>query len=433
MKNLLRILFFFFLVTQVCFAQWYQQNNKTTKNLNAVTFIDDNSGFVVGDSGIILHSTNAGAIWEQQTSGTTVHLNDVLFINESNGWIVGGSWPGQGNILLHTTDAGVNWIKQLVDTTLSLNSVFFLDENIGWIGGSIDTGDGYSPVILKTIDGGTNWLLKFIDASYTLNNDVYFINADVGFAVGGSGNIMGSYGYIFRTTDGGETWIEQIGAFCNYQSIEFVDEQNGIAVGWGGGLRPGPGIYYTNDWGVNWHIFNGDMSLMNSVAYLAHDCAWVVGGVYWTEGTILFSSNGGIDWTNQGVFSSGLNSVSFINSSTGWAVGDNGTILHTTNGGVTFVEEEEIDEMPTEFLLSQNYPNPFNPSTKIKYSVPQSSQVQIKVFDVLGNEIATLLDEEKSIGTYELTWNASSLPSGVYFYQLRAGSYIETKKMLLLK
>jgi hypothetical protein len=84
-------------------------------------------------------------------------------------------------------------------------------------------------------------------------------------------------------------------------------------------------------------------------------------------------------------------------------------------------------------LLSQNYPNPFNPSTKIKYSVPNSSQVVIKIFDILGNEIETLVNEEKPAGTYEVTWYAEQLPSGVYFYQLRAGSFVQTKKMLLLK
>jgi len=85
------------------------------------------------------------------------------------------------------------------------------------------------------------------------------------------------------------------------------------------------------------------------------------------------------------------------------------------------------------YSLEQNYPNPFNPSTKIRYSVPQSSNVVIKVFDVLGNEIETLVNEEKSIGTYELTWYATNLPSGVYFYQLNAGEFINTKKMILLK
>jgi hypothetical protein len=110
-----------------------------------------------------------------------------------------------------------------------------------------------------------------------------------------------------------------------------------------------------------------------------------------------------------------------------------GAIGYATAPRITSVEEERFDEIPTDFTLSQNYPNPFNPSTKIMYSVPQSSNVIIKVFDILGNEIETLINEEKPLGTYELTWTASTLPSGVYFYRLIAGDFTSTKKMLLLK
>jgi len=95
--------------------------------------------------------------------------------------------------------------------------------------------------------------------------------------------------------------------------------------------------------------------------------------------------------------------------------------------------EDEINYTPTLYELIQNYPNPFNPSTKIKYSVPQSSNVELKVFDILGNEIETLVNEEKPVGTYEVIWYAANLPSGVYFYQLRASEYIQTRKMILLK
>ncbi|MGB5847067.1 MAG: T9SS type A sorting domain-containing protein, partial [Ignavibacteriaceae bacterium] len=97
------------------------------------------------------------------------------------------------------------------------------------------------------------------------------------------------------------------------------------------------------------------------------------------------------------------------------------------------VEDEETLEIPSAFSLDQNYPNPFNPSTNIRYSIPQSSNVVIKVFDILGNEIETLVNEEKAVGTYEITWYAENLPSGVYFYQLRGGSFVETKKMVLMK
>ena len=94
---------------------------------------------------------------------------------------------------------------------------------------------------------------------------------------------------------------------------------------------------------------------------------------------------------------------------------------------------ENKNEHPKDFSLLQNYPNPFNPSTTIKYSIPQTSQVQIKIYDVLGNEIATLVSEEIPAGIYEITWSAESLPSGIYFYKLQAENFVETKKMVLMK
>jgi len=105
---------------------------------------------------------------------------------------------------------------------------------------------------------------------------------------------------------------------------------------------------------------------------------------------------------------------------------------------IVVVSAEGNENLPTEYSLEQNYPNPFNPSTKLRYSIPQTSNVIIKVFDILGNEIETLVNEEKSIGTYEVEFSVGqnsilSLSSGIYFYQLRAGSFVETKKMLLLK
>ena len=102
--------------------------------------------------------------------------------------------------------------------------------------------------------------------------------------------------------------------------------------------------------------------------------------------------------------------------------------------------EDVPSSIPTGFELYQSYPNPFNPTTKIKYQIPEKSFVTIKVYDVLGNEIATLVNEEKPVGTYEITWYADKLPSGVYFYRLQAvptgrqvGSFVKTKKMVLLR
>ncbi len=116
----------------------------------------------------------------------------------------------------------------------------------------------------------------------------------------------------------------------------------------------------------------------------------------------------------------------------------NNWILKDVLSVVLGIDDENI---PVEFSLAQNYPNPFNPSTKIKYSIPrvianevkQSQLVTLKIYDILGNEIEALVNEEKPAGTYEITWYTASLPSGVYFYRLRAGEYISTKKMILMK
>jgi hypothetical protein len=112
-------------------------------------------------------------------------------------------------------------------------------------------------------------------------------------------------------------------------------------------------------------------------------------------------------------------------------------VMH--NGSVFAKEDdEEILTAPIEFALEQNYPNPFNPSTTINYSIPEAGNVELKVYDILGNEVATLVNEYKSEGKYEVEFNSHSgevrnLTSGVYIYTLRTGNYIQTKKMLLLK
>jgi len=101
---------------------------------------------------------------------------------------------------------------------------------------------------------------------------------------------------------------------------------------------------------------------------------------------------------------------------------------------VTAVEDNvHKNKLPENFLLSQNYPNPFNPTTKISYQIPERSFITIKVYDVLGSEVATLVNGEKPAGSYEVEFDAESLPSSIYFYQLQAGSFVETKKMVLMK
>ena len=127
-------------------------------------------------------------------------------------------------------------------------------------------------------------------------------------------------------------------------------------------------------------------------------------------------------------------------SNVGFVVGDDGTILKTTNGGGLTSVTDDNTVIPNRIKLYQNYPNPFNPSTKIRFTIPsvgnsQGNLVQLKVYDVLGKEIANLINEDKKTGDYEVIFNSEkyNLPSGVYFYTLIYNNYHQTKKMLLLK
>jgi hypothetical protein len=174
----------------------------------------------------------------------------------------------------------------------------------------------------------------------------------------------------------------------------------------------------------------------NSINFVNSSTGWIAGR-YDTFGSqdyspIYFTMDSGSNWGAQCPYlEQSLNDIYFVDQINGWAVGSGGTILHTTNGGVSFVGDETT--YLTEFNLSQNYPNPFNPGTTIKYSVPELSKVKLTLFNLLGEEVATLVNEEKVAGYYTVEFNAANLPSGVYFYRIQAGEFVQTKKMILMK
>lgn len=149
------------------------------------------------------------------------------------------------------------------------------------------------------------------------------------------------------------------------------------------------------------------------------------------------TTDGGYNWFNQTVPSGNYYSIQFTDTSIGWTGGSK--LLHTTDGGGPPVGITPIsNEVPSEFKLYQNYPNPFNPSTNIKYQIVNNKYVKIVVYDVIGKEIITLVNGKHSAtggaGTYEVDFDGSNLPSGVYFYSLIVDGIIkDTKKMILLK
>ena len=129
-----------------------------------------------------------------------------------------------------------------------------------------------------------------------------------------------------------------------------------------------------------------------------------------------------------------MTGIDLIDENVGWAVGWYGTILYTDNGGTTTVDsDEEINQPPNNFVLYPNYPNPFNPTTTIKYSIPKASFVVLKIYDIIGEEVATLVNAQKPSGNYSVKFDASNLSSGIYFYRITSCNFMATKKLILLK
>ena len=192
----------------------------------------------------------------------------------------------------------------------------------------------------------------------------------------------------------------------------------------------GSKVYKTSNSGNNWELqYNNGMCGLYSVYFVNDLTGWTSG----CEGVIHKTTNGGTNWMIQSIASTSfLYSIRFVNPLTGWAVGAGGKILKTTSGGITSIKSNG-SEIPAEFLLLQNYPNPFNPATTIKFDIAASSFVNLRVYNILGKEIEVLVNEQMNPGSYNVDWDASNYPSGVYIYKMISGNFIQTKKMILIK
>ncbi|MCX6150282.1 MAG: YCF48-related protein [Ignavibacteriales bacterium] len=396
-------------IINVATIAWLPQTSNTSNSLKSVSFVNTSTGWVGGSNGTMLKTTNAGVTWSNQTTLTSHNINGIYFFSTSTGWLV-----GDGGIIKKTTDGGDNWTSQNSTTAANLQAVQFFDENIGWtIGGT--SGQG---VILKTTNGGTTW------SSYAgINQSLYslsMVDANTGWVVGS--------GEILKTIDGGATWNSQFTTSNTLYSVLFADAYIGGAVG-GYGYT-----YSTTDGGTNWTPKPNYIGNFRCLCGINSLTIWVVG----ENSNIYKSTDGGLTWakqlTNNNYSNTNFYDAQFVDANNGWVVGDNGTILRTTCGGVvTSVWENRSDEIPRSFLLSQNYPNPFNPSTIISFSLPTQSFTSLKVFDLLGREVTTIVSEEMAAGSYMRTWNAEGLPSGIYFYRLQADNFSETKKLMVIK
>jgi len=191
-------------------------------------------------------------------------------------------------------------------------------------------------------------------------------------------------------------------------------------------------VVYTTNGGLNWMTSNSGISLLWHFYFINTNVGWAVGT---PSDSVAKTIDGGVNWYRVPTSIAGkpFKSNFFVNDSVGWIVGYDGIILKTTSGGEILTNVYYDSDIPEYFSLYQNYPNPFNPTTTIKYQLGNDGYVSLKVFNTLGEEVAELVNEFKRAGSYDLTFNAENLPSGMYVYKLTSGNYVESKKMIMMK
>lgn len=337
----------------------------------AIWIIHPDTVLMSGNNGIIIKTTNGGMNWVTlNTNGITDQLWGLEFVNSLTGFVCGSS----GRIM-KTTDAGTSWFNQTAGLTNALSNMHFRNESTGYISGS--------SIILKTTNGGANWQsLSAPYISFETIRDIHFTTDNDGIAVSDAGR-------MFKSTNAGANWaLIPSGTGESLFGIYFTDPNTAIACG--------------------------------------------------NNGAIIRTTSGGANWQTQvSPLTEILTDVWFTTANTGYISTWSGKILKTTNGGVTFINHLGT-EIPHEFSLMQNYPNPFNPVSRIRFSIPSVSgrhsfDTKLIIYNSLGIEITELVNQSLQPGTYEVDWNASSHPSGVYFYQLKTQDFSQTKKMILVK
>lgn len=444
---------------------WTSQNIGTLDNIHSIFFIDSAVGWAVlfewipNRHGSIVHSTDGGESWNTQFSIQGYTLHSVHFTDENNGWVVGSN-----GVAFHTTNGGITWVQQYPNTQGGwLWPIFFIDNNIGWTAGDPFFG------MLKSTDGGNSWssyTFPVVERIYSL----IFLDSQTGW-------LSAAQGQVAKSVDGGITWdMQQTGTSQYLRDIYFLNTTTGWSVGYNGT------IIHSSDGGNSWEDqYSGTLSDLYSVQFIDDQAGWIVGD----NGIILHTDNGGIpveftsftaisrtakvylNWTTA----SETNNLGFEverkiinnNKEGEWIrlafVEGYGTTTEPKeysyiddiisiqasalvyrlkqldfNGSYKYSDEVMVENpAPVDYALYQNYPNPFNPNTTVKYQIPELSFVTLKIYDVLGSEVKILVDEEKGAGSYRIVFNSGGLPSGIYFYRLQAGDFVETKKMVLLR
>ena len=410
---------------------WNSYSGVNANSLTCLRFVNSSTGFAAGYWGTITKTTNSGITWSALNSNSpSISFFDIDFLDENTGFVCGSN-----GTILKTTNAGVNWSPINTGTTTWLRGIDFYDNNH-----ALAVGD--NSLILKTSNGGITWDSISGSAFSPIYSKVKYVTPQYAIIVGNEGKILIS-------SDAGNTWAEQNSSTNNnLYGVTIVDTATYFVVGERGTIlktiNSGTPVELTS--------FSAEVNL-NSVILNWSTATELNNKGFEIQKKYLNSSDKS-DWESIGFIAGNgttteLNSYTFTDKNLSSGKYQYRLMQIDFDGSFKYSNAIEIEiGTPEKFVLEQNYPNPFNPSTKIRFTIPASSLnpfskgegtlVSLKVYDILGNEVATLVNEEKPAGVYEVEFNVAQvsrpeLASGIYFYQLRAGSFVETKKMMILK
>lgn len=326
---------------------------------------------------------------------------------------------------------GPNFWDGTTDRTLFI-SPFSMDPN------SSNTLVAGTYRVFRTTDGAANWNAISSDLTGDGTGSVGATISTVVISKTNSSVIYAgcSNGKVQVTTNTGSTWTNVSSGlptlYCTRIAIDPNNSSNALATF--SGYSSGQKVYKTTNTGSGWTNISGDLPNI-PVNCIVVDPSNVNKLVVGTDLGVFATDNGGTSWVqrNDGMANVPVSDLDYRSS--------DGKLFASTHGRGMFsaplsdvisdVEGETV--FPSDFVLEQNYPNPFNPSTIIRFSLPQSETVNLKIYNNLGEEIEELLNSELSAGTHNVEFNAAALASGVYYYRIEAGNFTEVKKMILLR
>ena len=386
----------------------------TGKVFKRFYFLDNGFGWAM-NAGCVVKTTDNGNNWFivfKLLNGTT--LTGFNFTNEQIGWITSTSG------LYYTTDGGVNWITQNRFQYYNLRDIYFNSNMHGMI--------TCSDTLFYTVDGGTNWLVdnSVVNLGYARFSNEALNNI---FLVGGRG-------YTYQSTNAGESWNEVIE--IKNSGITFI-RLNEVNKGYTIGLKGLVIKYYDEDLPVELTSFDASIKDENKIILRWSTTTETNNKGFTIESLKVDKLDGLQGWENVG-FVDGAGTTtenhhySFVDE--GLTAGRYSYRLKQIDFDGTFEYSNTIVieiASPTEFKLNQNFPNPFNPETKIEFQIPTTSNVNLTVFNVLGEKIREIVNEKLDAGYYGFVFNGENQSSGTYIYSLNSENYTASGKMILLK